>query len=451
MGQDIIVLATTNKFFITSKMKILKRTIHIIIQRMQNMLFPFFMLFVGLIIILHKILKLSNHFYNKNKNIYTIGLDARLLHRKISGVERYIIQLILNLAKIDSKNNYIVLSTAKVNDIVSLPDNFELKILSKAHNPESFFRECIKMLLKRIDLYHLTWSDISLRHYLLLFLGDVSVVTIHDLILLLFPDYLSPNLRKKYKRLIKFSTRWAKQVIVHSEHTKKDLIRYLNVPPEKINVICLAAGEKFKIIDDWDIKRKVRNKYNLQTNFIFSLGKDFPHKNIISLVRAYHKLVEQQNIKHDLVLAGESVWGSSMIEIRNYIKNFGLERRVKLLGHIDDKNIPVLFNLATVFVFPSLYEGFGLPLVEAMACGVPIIAINTTSIPEVVENAGILVEAYDINGLASSIYQVLTDELLRKKLIGKGLERAKYFSEERMAKQTLSVYYKALEKEIISV
>lgn len=215
-----------------------------------------------------------------------------------------------------------------------------------------------------------------------------------------------------------------------------DIIRYFKIPENKIKVIYLGVDEDYKPLSETEI-RKVRQKYHLNYPFILYVGSLISHKNIPTLIKAFYKL-KKYGLPHKLVITGKRGWKyKNIFEI---ISKLNLQKDVVFTGYVQREDLPALYNAADLFVYPSLYEGFGLPPLEAMACGTPVITSNTSSLPEVVGNAGIMVDPYDIDGLAKAMYEVLTNEGLRAELRKRGLERAKMFSWKKTAEETLNVY-----------
>jgi len=228
----------------------------------------------------------------------------------------------------------------------------------------------------------------------------------------------------------------ADKIITVSNSTKNDLMNHFNIPKEKIRVIFEAADEKFKSLNNKETK-EVKYKYHLNFPFILYVGGLAVHKNIPALIKAFYK-VKKKGIQHKLVITGTKRWKYK--EIFETIDKLDLQNDVVFTGYVSDEDLPALYNAADLFVYPSIYEGFGLPPLEAMACGTPVITSNTSSLPEVVGDAGIMVDPYDVNGLADAMHEVLANEGLRANMIKNGLERAKMFSWEKCARETLKVY-----------
>jgi glycosyltransferase involved in cell wall biosynthesis len=367
----------------------------------------------------------------------TIGIDAKILTNNISGLERYIYQLVVNLSKVDKDNSYTIFVHKPVfNDKIG--ENFREKLEKDTTN--YIISQNKKLATREISVFHVTWQDMYLWHNLPLLWSKRSVITIHDLINLLQPGYHGRINRMKYRLLLRLAVTWADKIITVSGYTKDEIIKHLNTDNDKIKVVHLAADNRFKPVLNKRTIGKTKSKYKIEGRYILSVGKSYTHKNIPHLIRAFKKLIIRGDLEHKLVLVGEKYWGPANLEVMKTIEDLELGEKVIWLGYIDDEDMPSLYSGAELFVMPSYYEGFGLPLLEAMSCGTPVIASNVTSIPEVVGNAGILVSPDDVDELTQSMMTLLKDKKKRNALIEKGLERSRTFSWEKCAKETVDVY-----------
>jgi glycosyltransferase involved in cell wall biosynthesis len=236
--------------------------------------------------------------------------------------------------------------------------------------------------------------------------------------------------------LVPLYCRYADAFIAVANAVKKDAVLYVKADPKKIFTIYNAIDpNRFYFIDDVDRLQAVRAKYKLPERFILWVGQIESRKNIKRLVRAFSEI--SKDFPHRLVIAGEQRW-STKGELAE-VKDLGLEDRVQILGWVSHDDLPAIYRLADLFAFPSLYEGFGIPLVEAMACGCPILTATTCAPPEVVDGAGYLVDPYDVEAIARGLRTILLDTNLRQKMVVRGLERAKDFSWEKCARQVLAV------------
>jgi glycosyltransferase involved in cell wall biosynthesis len=263
-----------------------------------------------------------------------------------------------------------------------------------------------------------------------------KVITVYDITPILYPETHKISRIFMHKYFFSPILKSSDKIISISENTKRDIIKHFKIPEDKIKVIPLAANENFRKLDENETS-KIKSKYNINFPFILYVGTLEPRKNIPNLLNAFYK-IKKQGIAHKLVIAGGKGWKYK--EIFETIEKLNLQNDVIFTGYVPDEDLPGLYNAADLFVYPSLYEGFGLPPLEAMQCGTPVITSNTSSLPEVVGDAGIMVNPHDIGELANKMYEVLTNKDLRKELSKKGIERAKLFSWKKCAEETLKVY-----------
>jgi glycosyltransferase involved in cell wall biosynthesis len=289
----------------------------------------------------------------------------------------------------------------------------------------------------RIDVYHGTSYQLWAQG------GTGSVVTIHDLALAKFPEFSKRLLGERWSRYKTLRTlQRATRVIAVSRNTANDLSNLYQTPSEKVRVIYNGVGEEFFSIPPADSLNLVRAQYTIPPgDYILYVGGSDPRKNLRRLLEAFSILLKKIN-PLTLVLAGGM--GRRGEEIIGKISELGLGRHVVLTGHLLAQELRRLYAGARLFAYPSLYEGFGLPVLEAMACGVPVMTSNTSSLPEVAGEAAYLIDPYDVQSMAAAMEKILQDKNLASSLKAKGLERAKAFSWERAARQTLEVYKECL-------
>jgi glycosyltransferase involved in cell wall biosynthesis len=237
------------------------------------------------------------------------------------------------------------------------------------------------------------------------------------------------------------SARQADAIITVSESTRQDAIRLLSIDPGKVFTTQLGVDPTFRPINDIGEMDDVAAKYDLHENFILYLGTIEPRKNLPVLIRAFRQLVDSGS-KHKLVLVGKYGWMYK--EVLDLVDDLDLENMVRFTGYIPQEELPLVYNLASLFVYPTKYEGFGLPALEAMACGVPVITTKIASLPEIVGDAGILIPSNNIEELFNAMSRVLEDQALREKLTSDGQLRAKKFSWERTAQLTWQVYQQVM-------
>jgi glycosyltransferase involved in cell wall biosynthesis len=289
-----------------------------------------------------------------------------------------------------------------------------------------------------IDLFHAP-------HYVLPLLTPCkSVVTIHDCIHLRFPQYLPNRLAYAYARSsLWIATHRSNRVLTVSEASKRDILRYFRVPEGKIDVIYNAIDERYGETPSPDEVERVRDRYQLNAPYVLYAGNIKPHKNLERLIEAFHTLRQDGDLAHvKLLIIGDEV--SKYATLRRAVHKYKLHKHVRFFGFVPDKTLAVLYRLARVFVFPSLYEGFGLPPLEAMASGTPVITSNVSSLPEVVGDAALLIDPLNPAAIADAMRRVLMDSDLRETLREKGLKRVREFSWERSVRRVREIYGEVL-------
>lgn len=362
-----------------------------------------------------------------------IAVDANPMFLTRSGIGHYTYHLVKQLTRIDHENEYFFYNTAtrqrRLEDL-KLSENAHVVCFPRPLSPWRAKRD-------RIDVYHGT-------SYRLWAHGKRgSVVTIHDLALTRFPEFSKKlfgerwSIHKTRRTLMR-----ARRIIAVSQHTARDLKDLYGVSPEKIRVVYNGLGEEFFTKPDPNCIQSARARYGVKAvDYILYVGGSDPRKNLDRLLEAFSILVRKMGPITLLVAGG---MGRRDGEIRQKISRLGLEKDVVLTGHLPAQDLHPLYCGARLFIYPSLYEGFGIPVLEAMACGVPVIASNTSSIPEVAGDAAYLIDPYDMEDMAQAMEKVLEDHDLAASLRAKGQERAKAFSWEKSARQTLEVYQECL-------
>jgi glycosyltransferase involved in cell wall biosynthesis len=238
--------------------------------------------------------------------------------------------------------------------------------------------------------------------------------------------------------LIDRAVRHADHIIAVSEATKRDLIRLTGTPENKITVIYEAAEPIYFPIHDQEVLAQIHAKYHLPEQYILFVGTIEPRKNLPTLIHAFQGLIDKYKAQADLVIVGKQGWLYD--DVYQLVEDLGLGDRVHFLGRVPTADLPHLYNASQMLVLPSYYEGFGLPPLEAMACGIPVITSDTSAMPEIVGDAAQRVGCEDEEGFTVAMWRFLTDDSLRADMIAKGLKRVKCFSWERAARETLEVY-----------
>lgn len=264
-----------------------------------------------------------------------------------------------------------------------------------------------------------------------------TVVTIHDMALFRYPDYFTPWQRYSWLTLLPIVARRANLIITVSEFSKSEIVSVLGVAPDKVCVVYNGASANFQPLGTTQVER-IKQKYALD-EFVLVVGTLEPRKNTKRLLQAFAQL-KQQGVSHTLVHVGAKGWFYN--DILAEIDRLNIKESVRMLGYISLEDLNALYSAAAVAAYPSLYEGFGLPVLEAMQCGCPVVTSNCTSLPEVIGDAGIMVDPYDVDALAKALHRVLADPGLAATLREQGLAQAQTFSWEKCARQTIAAYQK---------
>ncbi|HEX9504197.1 MAG TPA: glycosyltransferase family 1 protein [Patescibacteria group bacterium] len=362
----------------------------------------------------------------------TIGIEAERANTpNPAGPERYAAELIRNLAKLDTKNHYILyFRTEPQQWFYDLPENFKIKVIPF---PKFWtqIRISWEMLWHPVDILLILAATLPLIH------AKKSVVTIHDIAYELFEGIYTGFMNYYQKFSSRFAAKHAVKLLSVSQATKDDLIRTYKTDPDKITVTPLGLADGFRPINYEEVQ-PILDKYELiYQKYILFVGTIQPRKNIPRLVEAYQKIKEQNHIEEKLIIAGGRGW--LWEPILKQVKTAGIDGSVKYLDYIPKQDLPYLIAGARLLTLPALYEGFGIPPLEAMASGVPVVVSNLSSLPEVVGDAGVLVDPNSIDSIADGLLKVIADNNLRLQMIAKGLERAKQFTWENTARKTLEV------------
>jgi len=362
-----------------------------------------------------------------------IGVHAAGLLSRRTGRESYVQSLLAALARVDGENEYHVFVTPSNRRLFERPEpNFRTVEVRLPRMPTRRLWEIAYVRLapavRRLDIVHLMESPLPFYQ------PSKALATVHDVLPLLYPQLFPLKGRIYYRKALTAGAKRLRAVIASSEHTKRDMVDHLRIEPSRIRVIYPAVDARFAPIDDEDAVAAVRRRYNLPERFILYVGTLEPRKNLLRLIAAYHRLRET-GLSEALVLAGGRGWLCDDV-----IDAAKAQEGVHLTGFIADEDLPALYNAASLFVFPSLYEGFGSPPLEAMACGLPVVCSNTSSMPEVVGDAALLVDPEDEGSIAEAMWEAAHDETLRHRMRDAGLARARLFSWDDAARQTLDVY-----------
>jgi glycosyltransferase involved in cell wall biosynthesis len=367
-----------------------------------------------------------------------IGIDARLVYYSQAGIGQYILHLAEGLARIDRENEYVLLQSRKDDTTILEQPNFRrVSLWTPSHHRLERYSLNVELMRLGLDVLHS--PDFIPPHRP----ACKSVITVHDLAFLLYPHFLTKESARYYGH-IDDAVRWTDHIIAVSESTKRDTVDHLGVPEDKITVVHEAANPIFQPVSQAEAREQVRNRHGIDGRFILFVSTIEPRKNVPTLMRALWQLVECYKEDVHLVLAGGKGWLYE--DAFAAVDELNLDSRVHFVGRVSSEDLLYLYNSAELLAHPAFYEGFGLPPLEAMACGLPVIVSNVSSLPEVVGDAGLLIDPHDVDELTVGMWRVLTDEELRQEMIEKGLRQAARFSWDRAASETLGIYRLVAEK-----
>ena len=354
-------------------------------------------------------------------------------HPKATGFGNYAFEIYSELSK-KGKIDHIFLNfeERKLEKITSTSRESIAKLRGFSFNHRYFFYYRIQKEIPEYDLYFIANQNLSFLKL------KPKIIFCHDVIRHVYPRNKKCWLLGK---LLYSGLRKAEFIIAASESTKKDLIKLYSIPEERISVVYEGTNHnRFRPQDK--VPANIYKKYKLSPGYryILHISSETPRKNVDGLVKAFHQLKAKHKFANlKLLKVGNPEYDKDRERLANLIKRLSLQEEVIFLGYVPEEDLSKLYNIAELFVFPSFYEGFGLPALEAMACGTPVITSNTSSLPEIVGDAGIMVNPKNISGLAEAMDEVLEDEELRKRMTSKGLKRASLFSWGTCAEETLGI------------
>ena len=361
-----------------------------------------------------------------------IGIDARILAYQYGGTSQYIRWLAAALAELESGNEFSLLLSWK-DRRTQAPAPFETRrLLTPCHHRLEQVSLPLELLRARLDVLHSPDFIPPFRR------RCRSVITVHDLAFMRFPDKLT-RASLRYYRQIGRAAASADGIIAVSESTRCDLAELLNVPPERVDVVHHAPDPRLRVMEEEE-RERFRRRWDLPRRFFLWVGVLEPRKNLLTLLEA-QALLRRRGTQVLLLIVGGHGW--LFQETLDAVQRLRLQTLVRFFGPAASQELLGLYNTATGFLFPSLYEGFGFPPLEAMACGLPVISSNTSSLPEVLGEAAIYIEPTDARAWADAIERVLENETLRFQMRAVGVEQAARYSWRRTAEQTLAVYHRA--------
>lgn len=364
-----------------------------------------------------------------------IGIDARLYRASVAGIGRYSQNLVKNLLEIDSKNQYcLILTPADAEECNLEYPNLEIKIVNIPHYSLSEQTKLPKILsAEKFDLMHFLNFNVPVRYQ------GKFVVTIHDLTLFFYPGRSRNNFiyKSAYRYIFGSSCRKASKIIAVSQSTKKDIEKVFRINSSKIEVVYEAADDRVFASPGQETITELKNNHKIDADpVILYVGQWRPHKNLVGLIQAFDLLRQEMPVK--LAIVGKP--DNSFPEVRQAIDKSPFSRDIMVLGFVSDEDLAAWYKIASVFVFPSFYEGFGLPGLEAMIAELPVVSSDRTSLPEIYGQAAVYFDPGIVEGMKEKIKQVLLDQSLQKKLVENGKKVLERYSWKKTAQETLSVY-----------
>jgi glycosyltransferase involved in cell wall biosynthesis len=371
-----------------------------------------------------------------------IAIDAHSVGAKLGGNESYAVNLIEALAQIDNVNNYtLYVTTAEARDRFHQRwPNFKVHT-TLPHTPLIRIPLTLSAELRKhpVDVLHVQFTAPP-------FCPCPVVVSVHDLSFEHLPQTFLRRSRTQLRLTVRHSARRADRILTLSEHTRGDVIKTYKIDPAKVVAIPLAAPAHFgPVTDDKELQR-VRHNYGIDGDYVLSVGSIQPRKNLVRLINAYASLrgIHSGNSFPKLVIVGKKGWLYD--ETLRALEETGVKDSIVLTGYVPEPDLPALYSGALCFVYPSYFEGFGSPPLEAMKCGAPVVVGDATSLPEVVGDAGLKVDPFDVSAIAKAIGELINDSELRRELRVKGLKRAEMFDWRNTARQTLQIYEQVARK-----
>lgn len=364
-----------------------------------------------------------------------VAVDARGINLyRGTGIGTYTENILKNILELDKDNYYhIYWSGDRYEEFIK--HNTKIIMSSKRHHrffEQYYFPDNLKN--ENIDIFHIPQNGLGISEYI----SCKKIVTIHDLIPYVMPETVGRGYLSKFLKEIPKVMELSDAIITVSEWSKKDILKFFPIDESKVYVTPLAADKKYKPLDKESCKFELKNKYNITKPFILYVGGFSPRKNVKALLIAFSQVFSKLSKEHELVIVGANKDDGSYLS--KLSSSLDVSSNIIFTGFIPEEDLPILYNGCDVFVYPSLYEGFGLPPLEAMSCGTPVITSNVSSIPEVVGDGGILIDPFSTVSLMDSLEMILNDDNKKQELKEKGLTRAYEYSWEKTAAETINVY-----------
>ena len=363
-----------------------------------------------------------------------IGIDARLTHYRIGGISTYIRRTISALEQLHTDHDYTVFHSRKATD--SLVSRFNSsRLWTPAHHRIERLALSVELFRHQLDLFH---SPDFIPPYRA---AKHHIITVHDLTFMHYPDYITAESRRYYNDQIASAVQHADHILSDSESTKQDMINMLNVPADKITVHMLGVDEKFKPLAK-ETTKPIIQSLNLPDDYILVVGTIEPRKNLVGLAKAYRDLLTELPDAPPIVIVGRAGWHYE--QLMSDIEAVGINDHLIFATNVSDEQLVAVYNHALTLVTPSFYEGFGLPALEAMACGTVPIVSNLSSLPEITGDVGLLIDPHDTSTLTDALKQVLTDSAWCQEQSKAGIQRAKQFTWGETARIVQATYHSVL-------
>jgi glycosyltransferase involved in cell wall biosynthesis len=365
-----------------------------------------------------------------------IGIDAHALGSKSAGNESSYAQLLRALAQRQSNGNRYVIYFTHPDAEKQIPvcEQFRVKRIWPSNPylriPVAF---PVEWRREKLDVFHA-------QYILPPFCRSRSVTTIADILFERYPEFYSRMERAKFGVFFPWSARRSDHIITVSQSSKNDIVERYHVDPERVTVVYEAAGPEFRPMDVSQCRELLAREYDIRLPFILYVGRINARKNLERLVEALYTL-SGKGFPHELVIVGKQDWMAD--RVLQKVRDLSLESKVRFVGYVPNDHLPAFYNSADLFVYPSICEGFGIPLVEAMACGVPVVTSFGSSLEEVAADAAVLTDPYSVASIANAMERVLSDPTFAGGLRQRGLRRAEDFGEARKARETIDVYRRA--------
>ena len=365
------------------------------------------------------------------------AVDAHAIGRHLTGNEVYVRSLLQGFANIDTESEFLTYVSSPEAEL-AVPARFPVRQISSNPFLRLGFDMSRKLRQDRPSLVHVQYTAP-------LFCPVPVIASVHDVSFLEHPEYFKRGRRVQLRWSVARTVRSAALVLTGTEFSRDSILRAYNLDPAKVRIVPDAANPIFRVLNRASAQIQVRERFKITHPFLLSVGDLQPRKNHIGLIAAFAALVaENPKLKHHLVFAGKDTWFGA--RVREAARHSGVAERIHFTGFVSDDDLLQLYNGCECFVFPSYYEGFGIPILEAMACGRAVVCANTSSMPEVADGAGLLFDPYRTSEITRAMADVLLDSELRARMERLGVQRATHFSWQKTAQMTLAIYHEVAEQ-----